>query len=90
MWNQNMEPPENVKYASLKSEIDESEDFLRQILFTNETFFTLMSALIVTAVESVEQAEQPHWMRENVCDTAKVYECFYEEVIIEGIIYRAS
>jgi hypothetical protein len=49
-----------------------------------------MSALIVTAVESVEQAEQPHWMRENVCDTAKVYECFYEEVIIEGIIYRAS
>jgi hypothetical protein len=55
-----MEPPENVKYASLKSEIDESEDFLRQILFTNETFFTLMSALIVTAVESVEQAEQPH------------------------------
>lgn len=34
-----MEPPENVKYASLKSEIDEGEDFLRQVLFTNETLF---------------------------------------------------
>jgi len=32
-----MEPPENVKYTTLKSEIDEGEDFLRQVLFTNET-----------------------------------------------------
>jgi len=55
-----MKPPENAKYASLKSEIDEGEDFLRQVLFTNETCFTLMSALIVTVVESVEQAKQPH------------------------------
>lgn len=32
-----MDPPENVKYASLKSEIDEGEDFLRQGLFISET-----------------------------------------------------
>jgi len=32
-----LELPGNVKYASLKSEFDEGEDFLRQVLFTNET-----------------------------------------------------
>lgn len=26
-------------------------------------------------------------MHENVCDTTKVYECFYEDFIIEGSIY---
>jgi hypothetical protein len=46
-----------------------------------------MSVLIVTAVESGEQAKQPHQMHENVCDATKVYECFYEDVIIEGSIY---
>ena len=49
-----------------------------------------MYLLIVTAVKSVEQAKQPNWMHENVCDTAKVYKCFYEEVIIEGVVYQVS
>jgi hypothetical protein len=59
--------------------------FLGKYFPQTKLCFTLMPALIVTSVESVEQAKQPHWMHDNVYDTAKVYECFMKKLSLREL-----